>query len=291
MSKLTATVTNLPLSDSVNPPYVLLFSGGNIDTNSNSETNTFKWDGANWTQLFPDTIPTSPYGNSWKGRMAYDTFRQKWVMVNPWGQTWEFDGTDWAIVGSYPYGPGVLSFDKNIKKTIITGNTIVATWDGSVWETVYNMNMNAGTYGPAVCFSDVNNYLLMYSPNTQETFYYDAINNSVTQLYPVTIPTINSPISMLTFNYNTNRAILYGWAASDSRYGFWEWDGTDWIFGALTPGQPSETAICYDPGTGGVILFGGSGSNMDETWLYQNSSVSILNPQTSPGRTIENMMA
>jgi hypothetical protein len=80
---------------------VILFGGYNIPTKTRLG-DTWEWDGTNWTQIMPWTIP----GDRSNHAMAYDPLRQRTVMYG--------GASDW-----YPYGMSVI--------------TIVWEWDGINW--------------------------------------------------------------------------------------------------------------------------------------------------------------
>ncbi|MCC6782405.1 MAG: hypothetical protein IT457_06150 [Planctomycetes bacterium] len=76
---------------------IVLFSG------SPSLDDTWEWDGTTWTQRFPATRPPGRWGHA----MTFDSQRGRVVMfggsygsnINEnWGDTWEWDGTDWTRV-------------------------------------------------------------------------------------------------------------------------------------------------------------------------------------------------
>ncbi len=82
----------------------LLFGGAPSSGPSNALSDTWSYDGANWTQI---NTATAPPGR-WAHAMAFDTSRGRIVLFGGYGpsypagtdtnDTWEFDGTTWVQV-------------------------------------------------------------------------------------------------------------------------------------------------------------------------------------------------
>src|SRR5262249_15522088 len=70
---------------------IVLFAGAS----SNPVQDTWTYDGVDWTQRFPTTVP---YGNT-NHAMAWDPVRQRVVMCSS-TYTWEWDGTNWSQLDS-----------------------------------------------------------------------------------------------------------------------------------------------------------------------------------------------
>jgi hypothetical protein len=72
----------------------VVMSGGYDNNGATSRTDTWKWDGTTWTQLFPATTPSNLGGGSLcvLGSNLYE--------LDPSGLnfTWQWDGTDWTAL-------------------------------------------------------------------------------------------------------------------------------------------------------------------------------------------------
>lgn len=76
---------------------VLLFGGQDLTVNFLSDT--WVWDGSNWTQKFPQTAPPGRVGHA----MAYDSLHSQVVLFggldgnqDNLDDTWLWDGTNWT---------------------------------------------------------------------------------------------------------------------------------------------------------------------------------------------------
>jgi hypothetical protein len=105
---------------------------------------TWEWDGATWVNKTPPAGSPSPrYGHS----MAYDSHRGVTILyggqtgfgfgVNPVGDTWEWDGTNWRQLDIT--GPPARSFvkmvyDKDRRKCVVFGGYDGSQFLGDTWE-------------------------------------------------------------------------------------------------------------------------------------------------------------
>jgi hypothetical protein len=126
----------------------LLFGGGPISGSSNALSDTWSYDGANWTQINPTTAPPG----RWAHAMAFDTSRGRIVLFGGYGpaypagtdtsDTWEFDGSTWIQV--FPHrSPGsteqaAMVYDQSRSRIVMFGGWGAPTqaWEytpGPVW--------------------------------------------------------------------------------------------------------------------------------------------------------------
>jgi hypothetical protein len=102
-------------------------------------TDTWEWDGANWTQLFPA-------GNPNLGPITYDIRRGRVVVYGGGlgGGTWEFDGVNWISQPSANLPPFRLAhgmvYDLARGRVVMFGGELLGSstnevweWDGSDW--------------------------------------------------------------------------------------------------------------------------------------------------------------
>jgi Galactose oxidase, central domain len=131
---------------------VVMFGGWNPVVGGAAKLNdTWTWDGATWTQLFPTTVP-SKRGSA---VMDYHAGTRNLVMFggdigDSTNETWTFNGTDWSLVA--PGVPSPSPRDATVMVRDDVTNTLVLfggeelitygsvspgndtwTWDGKVW--------------------------------------------------------------------------------------------------------------------------------------------------------------
>jgi cysteine-rich repeat protein len=130
---------------------------------------TWEWDGAAWTQMFPRTVPGGRAGHG----LAYDAARHRVVMFggqNTAGgiaETWEWDGTNWALMSPTGTPPTArtlpaMGYDGNRRRVIMYGglDTVATTGFEETWEwtgTAWNKLTTGGTspgprYGGSLAF-------------------------------------------------------------------------------------------------------------------------------------------
>jgi len=193
-----------------------------------------------WSQVTGDNKPSTcenPLG-------AYDSGRQRYLIVCSAGNVIEFDGTTWTNKKDMKDKPpfrrlGQLAYDATLKKTVLFGGYDDSVfldqtwlWDGTVWTRVKK--------NPA-------------PPRAQAIMWYDA---------------------------TLKKTLLYGGIGrqdQDSRIerfaDMWSFDGTGWtnmkVDAASTPGMRYSTTYSVDPRSGHLLLFGGL--------LYTKDSAGVEN--------------
>lgn len=226
---------------------VLLFGGLKEVPDLDFKSDTWRWDGVNWTQLTPAHTPSERRNHG----MAIDATGQILLFggsaVGTLGETWRWDGEDWIEL-SPAASPGPrnnfgMAYDSVRKRVVVHGGwgfspgvhyADLWEWDGTDWRLV--------------------------TPTG-------------------TVPTRRAS-HRLAFHPCLQRIVLYaGWAKPESLTEFrddtWEWDGVRWTRNtsvAMRPGPLSDHSMVFDRARGRMLLFGGDEElvgpfQSDETWL------------------------
>lgn len=97
------------------------------------------------------------------------------------------------------------------------------------------------------------------------------------------------------------KAVLFGGSPNDASITLyndtWEWDGTDWaeILNGSTnsPTPRGNFAYAYDQANNRTVMFGGinTGVYMNDTWVYDGATWTLLTPATSPSVRADASMA
>jgi hypothetical protein len=212
---------------------IVLFGG----RNNGDRDNTYVWNGTDWAEVFPAHRPPARMQHT----MAYDPGRQRVVMFggcdgyNPadhFGDTWEWDGSDWTQVAST--GPPArrlhgMAFHAGSGKTTVFGGFYAGTnfndtweWDGSSWTQVLPAHSPSQRYGHGMSYHVIRGTAVIYCGSG---------------------------------------------GANDT----WEWDGSDWaqVVTAHNPGYRMYHAMAYDPVRRRTVVFGGWGGDMKgDTWEF-----------------------
>ena len=237
---------------------IVLFGGPLNNTfDAPGFTDTWTWNGTNWTKLSPQIHPDT------YGVMAYDAAQGESVLFDVNGHTWTWDGTNWTqkfpatSPDSRQYA--VMTYDALHGRIVLFGGTDglgplndTWTWDGTNWTQKFP------TTSP-------------YISGTPPPIGYDATNDRVVL-------------------FGGLRGHIY----LDATY---TWNGTDWTrrFPVAKPVTRTFAAMTYDGAQGQLVLFGGEryneeftfGGELNDTWIYQwgyvnLGSAHICGPQHLP---------
>ena len=225
--------------------------GGQDYSGKAGYTDTWVWDGSNWTQKFPQTSPPAQSAHA----MVYDSAHSQAVLFSL-NYTWLWDGTNWTPVP--PIGPSgrygqAMAYDSAHGQVVLFGgavanNSDVPTllgdtwvWDGSTWTQKSPQNSPPARYQHAMAYDSAHGQVVLFGG----------------------------------LNGNPENASF-----ADT----WLWDGTNWTQGSpqTSPAARNEHAMAYDSSQGEVVLFGGIGGGGNDTWLWDGSNWTEANPQTSP---------
>jgi len=126
---------------------ILLFGGHDYQISGYKYNDTWTWDGTDWVQLFPATVPAPRGGHS----MVYDQNRGTVLMIGNYSSTatiemWEWDGSDWnqLFPTNLPSGRGwgTMAWDDARSRVVYYGGKDNVTklllnevweWEGSDW--------------------------------------------------------------------------------------------------------------------------------------------------------------
>jgi len=159
----------------------VLFGGYDYD-GSFVNGETWEWNGASWTQLYPNPAPSPRFGH----RMAYDVFRGVVVLFGGVatnsnsgvlnGETWEWNGTAWTrrtVSGSSPRDYHAMAYDTVRQKTVLfggsTGGGSVGGFpNGETWELGVSCyaNCDGSTVAPVLTANDFQCFLNAFASGT-----------------------------------------------------------------------------------------------------------------------------
>ena len=127
---------------------------GGVALGPTYSTETWRWDGAAWTQAFPVHVPPSMYEPS----MCYDEARQRLVLHGQ-GQTWEWAGSDWLQRQPLHSPPSrfhhAMAFDSRRQRTVLFGGEIGASSQSDTWEWNGVDWVQVGSNGPGVRYPNM----------------------------------------------------------------------------------------------------------------------------------------
>lgn len=204
--------------------------GGSFDS-STSGADTWLLRDGHWSPLHPSVSPP-PTSNR---AMVLDRARNKLVLVDAAGATWEFDGTTWTPITTATSPPLRTKFRL-------------------VYDDARSAVVLFGGYEP------------VDKVPLADTWTYDGTN--WTQLATTIAPPPRSGHAM-SYDRKHDRIVVFGGSADTAT---WELSGTTWTQVTGTGANPtvrSTMPMVFDPKRASSVLFGGSsvlGVVNDETW-------------------------
>jgi len=227
----------------------IVMFGGRSPTLTATANDTWEWNGTDWTQVMTANAPSPRAFYS----MAFDERRGKVVLFGTQSgstfaggdETWEYDGTDWALIPTPTTPPGLetpaMAYDKGRGVVVMFGG-----WNGQSG-TLYN-----------------------------STWEYDG--NEWTQRATPTAPIARYRASCV-YDDARGRIVVYGgFGNATALTDTWEYDGNDWTQVAnIGPVMSTEGMMAYDVVRQQSYFFGGSGPTgiSNETWNYTGTTTAI----------------
>jgi Galactose oxidase, central domain len=282
---------------------IMLFGG--METNQ-TFGDLWSYTNGTWTQY---TDFTHQPTNCLEHVAAYDTDRQKLVLVCAGGDVWEFDGTAWkdTKASDLKTHPGShrlssIAYDQSLKKTVYFGgfdetNFLQETWlwDGTSWSRIKN---HLPPYRAQAA--------MWYDQNLKKTVIYGGVGrtdpegrierfddmwaldaNGWTKLTPATTPgqrySATYAVDPRDGHVLLFSGILYNkdpkTAVETQRYvnDMWEWDGTNWkqLQTGTNPPPRENAGFVYDPNLDRFVMFGGFAALFyGDVWLFDRNSLS-----------------
>jgi hypothetical protein len=286
---------------------VYLFGGRG---NNGVSDELWKWDGENWLKIDPSGAwPPARFGHS----MVYDSTNDELVVFGGKNDTtdflddmWVYKDGSWTVVSQQTVWPTgrhsfAMAHDSSSGDTYIYGGSTSADkhakdmwrWTGASWETIAETADWPGRrYGHIMSFDSSANELVLFGGNKKENRG-GPFDDNETWTWNGSAWTLETPANSpagrhyaaMAFDASHNRVVLFGGESGSGNSGTifddaWMWDGSNWTTHSSTPSPVAryQHAMTYDPGSNGVILFGGTtsqGNNISnflgDTWTFDGS--------------------
>ena len=227
-----------------------------------------EWDGASWQTLAPISLSRIVMS------AAYDANRHLTVVQlvqasPPHCETWEWDGTAWALRYLDTTVRAGMVFD-TVRQKVVSFAGGVWSWNGATWAQVSTaMQPIIGAFGS----DPAHGLLWMFAgwAGNREVLAWDGS----TWTPRLTTPHPEGNEARLSFDSVRNRAVLTGTPASLPTGGVHEWDGIGWHFlAAIGPPMFNRHAQVFDPVRGETIVFGGWSGQVasGDTWAWNGAN-------------------
>ena len=248
---------------------VVVFGGTWGNGISGAMQETWEWDGLNWKKA-----NLAGPSRRFYHKMAYDEVSNKTVLFGGYTQTgysdetWLWDGTRWRL---YQFqlkerSNHAMAYDSHLKKIVVFGGKGDSTyevfddtweWDGEIW------------------------------------------SEKATSPSPTSTP-VKRHSHAMAHDDSRHKTVLFGGYSEHQAQSLddtWEWNGFFWSekHPADSPSPRYGHAMAFDAARQQVILFGGIIGAKDtcsaETWVWDGSNWTLMNPANSPSARAYTAMA
>ena len=238
---------------------------------------------------------------------AFDTDRQKVVLVCAGSATWEYDGAAWKQFDSSKTAPpshqwSSLVYDQSLKKIVFfggySGNYLNQTWtfDGTAWTQVKKNPPPIRSHA-AMWYDSTLKKTVLYgglgrlTTNDRLTRFSDMWSfdgTGWTEIKPASTPGMRYGAQVIV-DPKTGHAIIFGGIRVDTDAAnnqiqvyandMWDWDGTAWtqIKPDVLPPARENAGFAFDPLRNELVLFGGySGTYYSDLWSFSNGKWKVV---------------
>jgi uncharacterized protein (TIGR03437 family) len=286
---------------------VVLFGGENAANFLCGDT--WVWDGANWTQKFPQTSPPAREAHA----MAYDSAHAQVVLFGGNGgasvlgpgylnDTWVWDGSNWTRKSPQTSSPArfghAMAYDSAHGQVVLFGGTSANlftdtwVWDGANWTQQSPQSSPPGRNFGAMAYDSAHGQVVVFGGNNNGAFLNDTWvwdGSNWTKRSPQTSPSARESPAM-AYDSAHSEVVLFGGglfnAVTVSLSDFndtWGWDGSNWTQQSPPTSPPARDsqAMAYDSDRDSVVSFGGANANaviFGDTWTWNGGPLAVSVP-------------
>jgi hypothetical protein len=262
-------------------------------------SDTWSWDGADWTQELPAHNPAARYGHA----MAYDAAQGKVVLfggvdssADYLSDTWVWNGTDWTLETPAASPPArayhAMKYDSASGKVILFGGFGDNTggfsdtwlWDGSNWTQAEPFTSPSARAGSAMAYDMKESNVVLFGGVSKansvfnDTWEWDG--SDWIQQTPSVNP-LGRYFAGMAYDSEEGKVVMFGGTNIAGDFSdTWYWDGTNWTSQSSpdVPGEREGLAMAPDA-QGNVVMFGGYYRGLlSDTWVWTKSPQVSLNP-------------
>jgi Galactose oxidase, central domain len=264
-------------------------------------TDTWLYDGANWSVATPTTAPPGRRRHA----MAYDLARGRVVMFGGFGggvlaDTWEWDGFDWTLRAPATVPPGryahSMAYDAARGVTVMFGGTTsdiqprtktdTWEWNGIDWTQVTTANAPSEAEDTSMCYDIARGVCVLaggtsfFGAPDQSTWEYDGVNwTNVTGVVgpgPTATPGLGVSDAQMVYDPICNVCVLHGGRTPNGTFPTetWHYDGTAWtLVSSSGPASRTRFVMAMDIVRSVAVLYGGINGPFTvryrDTWEFQ----------------------
>lgn len=199
---------------------------------------------------------------------------------------------------------GSLAYDSSHKQVVLFGGlgneefSDTWIWNGICWSQATTAAAPSPRSYAASAFNAATGTVFLYGGrDATNAFLFDAWTwdgSTWNQVNTAGGPNLVLPVA--AFDPLTNNVVVFGLTADYKSVQTWTWDGSWQQRQPQTSPTPRvSTAMAYDPVSRRVLLFGGRNpgdlSYLGDTWFWDGSNWSVLNPNSGPSTRQDASMA
>jgi hypothetical protein len=278
---------------------VVVVFGGRDGAAHNNET--WEFDGSNWSNRSASLL--SAPGARVNAEMVFDSQRNVVVLfgghngADVLGDTWEYDGTDWAQVQAIESPSAraghALAFDSIRRVPVMFGGQGTAgllndTWeyDGGTWRQIFRVDVPEPRTNAKLAYDPSRFQAVLFGGEgaggpLNDTWVYDGTDWSART--PANAPSARSRHGM-TYDSARKLILLTAGDAGAEQNDTWVYDGNTWALLNTTAQAParSDAELVYDPDRALAVLFGGNsgGEELNDTWEFDASVPTWTKPNS-----------
>lgn len=270
------------------------YSGKNAVGPTGVLSDTWVWDGLNWSRPETNPTPAARAGAS----MVFDAARDNVVLfggsngpsqLNLLSDTWTWDGRSWTLHHPSMSPPartrGAMTYDPRTRLVILFGGQSASgwladtwAWNGTTWTDQKSTVHPEARSGASFEYDQVGQVLVLTGGLSATGLIGDTWSWDGQQWRRLTPPT-QVPgrfASSFARDRRSRALILFGGSACMSGgcgpNDTWAWNGTAWIEvpTASPPSYRYEAGLALSPSADSLVLFGGrNGSDfLQDTWVW-----------------------
>ncbi len=285
---------------------VVLFGGDETGKGDSSLSDTWEYNGVDWSQVAPSTPP--PGRVNIDQALVYDIARGKTVLfggrtnggyVTYVNDTWTYNGASWTQLTPPSSPPArdshAMVYDQGRNLTVLFGGYSPSnpyfndTWEfnGTTWTQRSPGASPPGRHHHSMAYDANRGVVVLFGGigaggvRLNDTWEYNG--STWSQIVPPQAPSARANHAM-SYDEERGEVVLFGGAnASDSPLNdTWEYDGSNWHQMVTTQTIPErgETPLVYDSLRERMVLFGGGYFRghliaYNDTWEYVGSSQAV----------------
>jgi hypothetical protein len=274
--------------------HTVLF-GGRYSYNGNIfNTDTWTFDGSEWTALNTDTFVSGRINTE----LVYDPVNDVVVLFGGLradnvrlNDTWIWDGTDWTLANPATKPPArdfhEMVWDSVNDRVLLFGGESGAAdlvdlweWDGTDWAEIVLTNdissaRSSQSYYEAV-FEESTGRIILYSENYRQTWALDLTTATWAQISTTGLPNVGQGPRMV-YDGTRDQIILAGGSSNTQT---WIFENDDWVLQSPATSFPYsyDYGLSYNSDDGKVYRYYGYASNQNyqETYSWDGTTWSFV---------------